>query len=138
MDATELCWLSAAEIREGLRRRDFSCLEVVKAHLDRIATVDPKIEAYITVLDDAAVSRAKELDVDLAAGRESGILHGVPYSLKDVFQTKGIRTTAGSRILSEWIPDEDATAVKQLDNAGAVHGNGGNNRAFHQVDDNRV
>lgn len=120
MGATELFWLSASEIREGLRRRDFSCLEVVNAHLDRIAAVDPKIEAYITVLGDAAIGRAKELDGDLAAGRERGILHGVPYSLKDVFQTRGVRTTAGSSILSEWIPDETATVVNQLDKAGAV------------------
>lgn len=120
MTTPDLCWLSLSEIHKGLRRRAFSCAELVDAFLDRIAAVDPKIEAYVTVVAEGARSQARASDAELAAGRDRGSLHGVPYSLKDIFATRGIRTTAGSTILADWVPDADATIVQMLAEAGCV------------------
>lgn len=116
----DLCWLDVVEAREGLRRGAFSSADLVSAHLDRIAVVDPRIQAYVTVVAEEALERASELDAERAAGRERGLLHGIPFSVKDVFATRGIRTTAGSTILANWVPEEDATVVRRLLDAGAV------------------
>lgn len=117
---SDLWWLTALEASDGLRRRQFSCVELVRAHLDRIATVDQTIEAYVTVVGDDARRRAAEVDTAIASGRPLGVLAGVPFSAKDVFATRAIRTTAGSPMLGHWVPAEDATAVRRLLEAGAI------------------
>ncbi len=116
----DLCWLDVVQARESLRRGACSSVDLVSAHLERIAAVDPRVEAYVTVVAEDALGRAFKLDAERAAGRERGPLHGIPFSVKDVFATRGIRTTAGSTILADWVPEEDATVVRRLLDAGAV------------------
>ncbi|HET6522036.1 MAG TPA: amidase, partial [Geminicoccaceae bacterium] len=119
-DGTELCWLTAAEIRDGLRRGDFTSEQLVVALLERIAALNPRLEAYVTVTADEALDQARARDAERGRGRERGPLHGVPFSLKDVFCTAGIRTTAGSTLLADWVPDGNAAVVDRLAEAGAV------------------
>jgi len=97
-----------------------SPVEVVRAHLDRIAALDGDLHAYITVDGDAALAAARAAEAELMAGRPVGPLHGVPYALKDLYDTAGVRTTGGSRILGERVPEADATVVRRLAEAGAI------------------
>jgi len=116
----ELCWLTAGELGILFRAGKLSPVEVVQALLTRIATLNPYLEAYVTVTADLALAQAERAERELAQGIDRGALQGIPYSLKDLFATRGIRTTAGSKILADWIPDEDATVVACLNQAGAV------------------
>ena len=104
----------------AVRDRRVSPLELTEACLARIEAVEPRLNAFITVTADLARSQARDATAEVAAGRYRGPLHGIPVAVKDLFATKGIRTTAGSRILADWIPDEDATVVGKLREAGAV------------------
>ena len=100
--------------------RRVSPIELTEACLARIEAVDPRLNAFVTVTADLAREQAREAAKDIAEGRYRGPLHGIPVAVKDLFATKGIRTTAGSRILADWIPDVDATVVRKLREAGAV------------------
>jgi aspartyl-tRNA(Asn)/glutamyl-tRNA(Gln) amidotransferase subunit A len=102
------------------RAREVSPVELVEAHLARIERLNPELGAFITITADEALREAREAERELAAGNARGPLHGVPYALKDIFATRGVRTTAGSRALAEWIPDQDATTVRLLRAAGAI------------------
>jgi aspartyl-tRNA(Asn)/glutamyl-tRNA(Gln) amidotransferase subunit A len=104
----------------ALRERKTSVTELTKDALERIARANPKINAFITVTEEAALARAAELDRDLAGGIDHGPLHGIPVAHKDAFYTAGVRTTAGTKILSDFVPDEDAVLVKELRAAGTV------------------
>jgi aspartyl-tRNA(Asn)/glutamyl-tRNA(Gln) amidotransferase subunit A len=117
---SELWWMTATELGRVMRTGQLSPVEVAQAHLDRIARLNPELEAYLTVTAEQALSAAKRAEAELAAGQDRGPLHGVPYSLKDIFATRGTRTTAGSKILADWVPDEDAAVTVRLDDAGAV------------------
>jgi aspartyl-tRNA(Asn)/glutamyl-tRNA(Gln) amidotransferase subunit A len=97
-----------------------SPVEVVRAHLDRIAALDPGLRAYITVCDDAALQAARAAETALMSGGAVGPLHGVPYALKDLYDTAGLRTTGGSRILADRVPGKDATVTQRLTRAGAI------------------
>ena len=88
--------------------------------LDRIARLNPALNCYITVCGEAAMQQAGRLDRLLEAGIHLGPLHGVPIAIKDNIATAGVRTTAASRILADWVPDEDATVVQRLRQAGGV------------------
>ena len=116
----ELCWLTAMELGRGLRARQFSPVEVAHAHLDRIAALNGELQAYLTVTAEQALGSAIRAEAELGVGRDRGPLHGVPYSLKDIVATRGVATTAGSKILADWVPDEDAAVTVRLDDAGAV------------------
>jgi len=116
----ELAWISVAELARMIRGKDVSPREVVQAHLERIAALDGTLHAFITVCADAALAAARAAEADLVAGRAVGPLHGVPIGLKDLFETKGILTTAGSRILADHVPMRDATVVERLRAAGAI------------------
>jgi len=116
----ELCYLSAGELGVLLRRREVSAAELAGAMLARIERLDPKVNAYITVATEEALAAARQCDAALAAGREPGPLHGIPLAVKDLFDTAGVRTTSGSRILATRVPERDATAVAKLRAAGAV------------------
>lgn len=112
--------MTVLEVGRALRQRKISVTELTKDTLERIARANPKINAFITVTEEAALARASELDRDLARGIDHGPLHGVPIAHKDAFYTAGVRTTAGTKILSDYIPDEDAVLVKELHDAGTV------------------
>ena len=120
MTQDEICYLSAAETGRRIRRRELTSLAVTEAYLARIEQLNPRLEAYVTVTADRAIAEAQRADRDIAEGQWRGPLHGVPYCLKDIIATKGIRTTVGSYILADWVPDEDAEVQTRLEAAGAV------------------
>ncbi len=109
---------SAAELADALRSGEVSSVEVTQAHLDRIAAVDGLVHAFLHVSAEQALEAARAVDARRAAGDELHPLAGVPVAVKDVVVTKGIPSTAGSRILEGWVPPYDATLVERLKAAG--------------------
>ena len=116
----ELLDLSLSEVARLIKRRELSPVEVTEATLARIASVNPKLSAFITVFEEQALQVARAAEMLVMAGHDLGPLHGVPIALKDNIATKGQRTTAGSKILADWLPDHDATVTSRLRRAGAV------------------
>jgi amidase len=116
----ELTCLTASELADTVRQRKASCHEVLEAHLQRIAAQNPSLNAIVTLDEDGARRRAKEADEALAHGESWGPLHGVPVTIKDVFETAGMRTTSGFKPLAGYIPKQDATVVARLRQAGAI------------------
>ncbi len=106
--------LSGIEIRDKVLRKEISALEVTKAAIDRIKDTDDKLEAYITYNFDAAIEKAKQVDEKLARGEEVGKLAGIPVAVKDNMCTYNLRTTAGSKILGNFIPPYNATVVERM------------------------
>ena len=117
--ATDLIHTDATELAELIRTRKFSSVEVVQAHLDRIEATNSDINAIVT-LADGALDAARAADEELAAGGKVGPLHGVPFTVKDGFDTAGVLTQRGSPIFAGRIPDTDATGVARLKRAGAI------------------
>ena len=112
------------KIREAgqlLRQRKISCTELLDEALSNIESMNGKLNAFITVTAYEARLQAKLLDQELAGGRDRGPLHGIPIALKDLFYTAGVRTTNGSALFRDFVPDYDATVVRRLDDAGAVN-----------------
>ena len=120
MSNTELFYLSVAEAATELVARRLSPVELTQAYLDRITEINPLINAYITVTADRALDQAKQAEAEIVRGNYKGPLHGIPIGLKDLFDTKGIRTTAGSKIMAERVPTEDGQVVSLLNHAGAI------------------
>ncbi|PWH14540.1 MAG: Asp-tRNA(Asn)/Glu-tRNA(Gln) amidotransferase GatCAB subunit A [Ardenticatenia bacterium] len=119
MRTTELCDLSIHAALELLRRRALSALELTRAHLERIAALDGRLHAYITVTAEMALAQARQADERRARGDDAPLL-GIPVAIKDVICTRDVRTTCGSRILENFVPPYDATVVTRLREAGAV------------------
>ncbi|HEX2279579.1 MAG TPA: amidase [Candidatus Tectomicrobia bacterium] len=120
MNTADIPFLSATALGELIRNREVSPVEATTAYLDRIEAIDGKLHSYITVCRDHAFQAAREAEQAIAQGKWRGPLHGVPYAVKDQFWTEGIRTTGGSRLLADSIPDEDATVVARLRAAGGI------------------
>ena len=120
MDLHDVPYLSIAQLSELIRSKEISSLEATDAYLDRISRIDGILNSYITVTHEEARKSAVEADESIAAGNYHGPLHGIPLAVKDQFFTKGIRTTAGSNLLSEFIPEQDAVVVEKLKAAGSV------------------
>jgi aspartyl-tRNA(Asn)/glutamyl-tRNA(Gln) amidotransferase subunit A len=120
MRADDLTGLTIGRAARLLRSRRVSAVELTRATLERIDSIDRKLKSFITVTGDLAMSRARRADREAARGTFRGALHGIPFSLKDNYMTKGIRTTAGSKILGDLVPETDATAASRLDEAGAI------------------
>jgi aspartyl-tRNA(Asn)/glutamyl-tRNA(Gln) amidotransferase subunit A len=122
----ELAYASIEEVGKLFRKRKLSPVELTKLMLERIERLNPKLNAFITVTAEIALAQAKKAESELFAPRgrkqhrDRGPLHGIPISLKDNIYTEGIRTTAGSKILKEFIPQHDAPIVFRLKEAGAV------------------
>lgn len=108
------------EAGAALRARKVSCAELVEESLHRIDRLNPKLNAFITVTSDAARQRARTLDRELADGHDRGPLHGIPIAHKDLIYTKGVRTTSGSHLFENEIPDHDAVVVEKLEAAGTI------------------
>jgi len=116
----DLVWASMVDLARRIKAREVSPVEVTQAHLDRIAGLDGRLRSYITVMGDAALASARAAEAAVMSGDDLGPLHGVPVALKDLYCTKGVRTTGGSKILGDWLPEEDASVVSRLAVAGAV------------------
>jgi aspartyl-tRNA(Asn)/glutamyl-tRNA(Gln) amidotransferase subunit A len=118
---SDLCALGVAELARLYRRRELSPVEVTRATLDRIARLNPELNAYITVMSESAMAAARAAEGQIGSGIDLGPLHGVPVSVKDIIRVKGTRTTAASRVLLDApLDDEDATVVRRLRAGGAV------------------
>ena len=116
---TDLWKLTAHEAHEGLRSKQFTAVELTDSVLARIEAVEPRINAYITTTADLALQQAREADEKYAAGAATP-LTGIPVGVKDLIVTKGVRTTAGSKILENFVPPYDSHVYEQLRRAGAV------------------
>jgi aspartyl-tRNA(Asn)/glutamyl-tRNA(Gln) amidotransferase subunit A len=112
--------LTIDQVRDGLGARRFSSVELTTAALQFAREENPKTCAYLTFSEDRALEASRRVDEKLARGEDPGPLAGVPVAVKDVIVTKGLRTTCGSRLLANYIPPYDATAVERLEAAGAV------------------
>lgn len=108
------------QLSDGLKKKSFSAEEVAKSSLNQIEKLNSKINAFITV-NEKAVDQAKAIDARLAKGESVGLLAGVPVAIKDMLCTKGMRTTAGSKILENFIPPYSATVVERLEKNGAIN-----------------
>jgi aspartyl-tRNA(Asn)/glutamyl-tRNA(Gln) amidotransferase subunit A len=115
---SDLTRLSAADLAAALVAGDTTSVELTKAHLDRIAAVDPAVHAFLHVDEDGALAQAARADERRAAGESAAELLGVPIAVKDVLTTQGLPTTCGSRILQGWVPPYDSTVVSRLRAAG--------------------
>lgn len=116
----ELKFLTASELANLIRQRKVSSQEVLEAHLSQIATHNSSLNAIVTLDEERACQRAQEADDALARGEIWGPLHGVPVTIKDVFETAGLRTTSGFKPLASYVPKQDATVVARLRQAGAI------------------
>ena len=114
----DLTRLTAAQLAEGMRGGEYTSTDVTRAHLDRIEATDDVIGSFISVTPDVALATAADVDRRRAAGEDLHPFAGVPVSLKDVVVTAGIRTTAGSKMLEDWVPPYDATVYSKIKDAG--------------------
>src|SRR5580700_10400121 len=103
MADSDIIFKPVSELSPLLKARQVSPVEVVRAYLDRIAAVNPKVNAFVTVTGDQALDQARKAEREIAAGHYRGPLHGIPYAPKDLIATKGIRTTNGSKVTSNWV-----------------------------------
>jgi len=120
MSNTEICFMTANELTRRIRSTELSAKEVMEAHLAQIERINPKVNAIVTFFPEQAMQGAEAADEALKKGRSFGPLHGLPIAHKDLVPTKGIRTTFGSPIHKDFIPDRDGLIVERLKNAGAI------------------
>ncbi len=120
MDKKDIPFLTATELSNLIAAKEVSPVEAAEAYLDRIDDLDFQFNSYLTVSRGEALRAAREAEDEIMRGNIRGPMHGVPIAVKDQMWTKGIRTTGGSRILADFVPDEDATVIAKLKDAGAV------------------
>jgi amidase len=124
MGSPELCFLTAADLAQRIRARDVSCEEVIRAHIHQIERVNPAVNAIVTFVPEQALAAARAADAALtrgcAPGPEAAPLYGLPVAHKDLVLTKGIRTTFGSPLYRDFVPDSDSLIVERLKSAGAI------------------
>ena len=116
----ELARLTIAQASRMIREREISCTELTQACLARAEAYNPIVNAFITIMYEEALAQARQLDAEASAGNFRGPLHGIPVGLKDNIDTAGTRTTGGSLVFEENVPEEDAFVVKRLKESGAV------------------
>ncbi len=120
MTDTALCYLTATELALKIRSGEISAVETMEAHLAQIEKVNPQVNAIVTLVPELALEQARKADEKLAQGGKLGPLHGLPVAHKDLVPTKGIRTTFGSPIFQDFVPEEDALLVERIRNAGGI------------------
>jgi aspartyl-tRNA(Asn)/glutamyl-tRNA(Gln) amidotransferase subunit A len=120
MEASELCYLSLRSLGTLIQRQELSPVEATEAVVDRVEKIDRQLNSFITLLRDEAMAQARAAEREILEGHYRGPLHGIPIAVKDLYYTKGIRTTAGSKILSDFLPTYDATVIARLQDAGAI------------------
>lgn len=116
----DLATLTVGGVLQGLKRKEFRAAELAASYFDRLERLEPHLNAFLTVTHDEALAAANEIDALISSGKSLPPLAGIPVAVKDVIVTKGIKTTAGAKILSHYIPPFDATVVSKLKQAGAV------------------
>ena len=119
MTADELCYAGIRELGGLFRRRELSPVDYATDLLRRIERIDKNLNSYVTVTAERALSDARAAETALQRG-DAGPLAGIPIAYKDLYATRGIRTTAGSALLADWVPEEDCTCVARLQRAGMV------------------
>jgi aspartyl-tRNA(Asn)/glutamyl-tRNA(Gln) amidotransferase subunit A len=120
MSHEDLGWRSALDLAASIRKKEISPVEVVDAVLARIERLNPRLNAFCTIIAEQARDAAVGAEVALATGEPLGPLHGVPFSVKDLVFTRRVRTTGGSRLFTDHVPEEDAVVVERLKAAGAI------------------
>jgi aspartyl-tRNA(Asn)/glutamyl-tRNA(Gln) amidotransferase subunit A len=103
-----------------IKNKEISPVELTEVTIRQIHKTEPRLNAFITVMEEEAMVQAKQLEREIEKNQIRGPLHGIPIAVKDILQTKGVQTTSGSKIFEGWIPDEDATVVQKLREAGAI------------------
>src|SRR4029450_7679575 len=116
----DLAFLSARQIAALVRERSVSPVEITRVYLERIERLDPRLRAYITVMAETPLHPARGAETAVMRPQPLGPLHGVPYAVKDQFDTAGVRTTSGSRILEHHVPVEDGATIARLSAAGGI------------------
>ena len=116
----DIWWQSIPQVGELICSKSISPVELVKTHLERIEKFNPSTNSFITVMEEQALRSARIAEQEIMEGNYRGVLHGIPIALKDLFWTKGTKTTAGSRILADFIPTDDSSVGRRLQDAGAV------------------
>ena len=117
----DLNYLSLVEAADLIAKREISSEDLVQAHLDRISLLDSRLNSFITPTPDAALRGALQADTEIQRGIYRGPLHGIPIALKDLYETRGVATSAGSLFFKDWVPEASAAVVERLDAAGAVN-----------------
>ncbi len=120
MKVDQLVQLTIAEAARSFQAGELSPVELTRACLERIEALEPKLNAFVTLLSETALAEATAAERRLGGGKRLGPLDGIPFAIKDLYETKGIRTTAGSKILADHVPSEDATCVRRLREQGVV------------------
>ncbi|WP_431202341.1 amidase [Bradyrhizobium betae] len=118
--STDLCFLSAVELREQIHRKKISPVEVTRAVLARAEALQPELNCFITLCGEEAMDEARDAERRVMAGEPLGLLHGIPVTVKDIVNTRGVKTTFGAVPYRDNVPTEDAVAVARLRAAGAI------------------
>jgi aspartyl-tRNA(Asn)/glutamyl-tRNA(Gln) amidotransferase subunit A len=120
MANNDIVFLSGRELASMIKTKKVSPVEITQAYLDRIALLNPKLNAFITVTKDQALAQARQAEKDINGGKYLGPLHGLPYAPKDILATKGILTTNGSKVTADWVPNYESTITERLSKSGAI------------------
>jgi aspartyl-tRNA(Asn)/glutamyl-tRNA(Gln) amidotransferase subunit A len=117
---SDLRRLTLREVAANIRNGKTSPVEITRLLLEQIRRTDEKLKAYVTVCEQSALRLAEAVEVQIKAGHDLGVLHGLPISVKDLFETEGVRTTCGSKLMQDYVPKTDCTVVKRLKSMGAI------------------
>ena len=120
MAPADILELNLTNLSRLIAAREVSSSEATRAALARLEQLEDKLNAFITVLREQALAEAKKADEEIARGNYRGALHGIPLTIKDMFEMAGVLTTGGSKILAEWVPETDSALVERLRTAGAI------------------
>ena len=120
MEGIELCYASAGTLSRLVQSKEVSPVDIIDAHLARIDATEPMLNSFITLLPEEARAAARRAEQEIQSGNYKGPLHGIPVALKDLFNTGGVRTTSGSRIFDNFIPERDCTVAARFHQAGAI------------------
>ena len=113
--------LTLAEASDLIAKQEISSEELTQAHLKRISQLEPELNCFITQTPELALKRARQADAEIQRGESRGLLHGIPVALKDLYETRGVTTTAGSLFFKNWVPEENGIVVERLEIAGTVN-----------------
>lgn len=120
MSIDDLEFKSIEDLADAYRARKLSPVEVTQLMLDRIDTLDPDLRSYLTVTPEVALDQARKAEAEIGRGEHRGPMHGIPIGVKDLCETRGVRTTWGTVVLSDYVPEQDCTVVRKLFDAGAI------------------